>query len=269
MNDSIVEQADVPPPSERTATTADSRPDSGPANGGLADGGPANGQPAASQHDWQGALPPSLPPPLASTPAPPPAARRLDQTSGRNFIQELEQSIFPLEETCKKCGEKVINTDALQDHIISKHCLQYPQLVKLLEEQRVVLSCLVKEQDKQTVQMTDIVRTQNCIISDVKQLKVQHDNKTRSSVSAVPPRPAAVQQTAAAPSAPSQPNAPLPLSPTPSQMSAGPLVTYAGMAGSEAVGQGRSDGREAAGQGRNVTARKIAYITDSIGGNVH
>ena len=35
-------------------------------------------------------------------------------------------------------------------------------------------------------------------------------------------------------------------------------------------GQGRSAGREAAGQGMNVTrVRKIAYITDSIGGNLH
>ena len=249
VNASIVEQAEALSASEQSVTIADSRP-------------------TDSQPDWQGAPPPSLPPPLASTPAPP-AARRLDQANARNFIQELEQSIFPLEETCKKCGEKVNNTDELQDHIISKHCLQYPELVKLIEEQRVVLSCLVKEQNKQTIQLTDIALTQTCIVSDVKQLKRQYDNTAPPPVSAAPsrplPAPTAVQRTLAAPPAPCPRYAP-----SPSQESVSPLVTYAGMAGREAGGQGRNAGREAAGQGRNVTAaRKIAYITDSIGGNVY
>ena len=89
-------------------------------------------------------------------------------------------------------------------------------------------------------------------------MKQQQPNTARSPA---PPLPAAVQPTVSAPSSP------------PSQEAAAPLeclVTYADMAGREAVSQGRSAGREATNQGRNGTGvRKVAYITDSIGGNVH
>ena len=146
------------------------------------------------------------PPLLESTPAPI-SARRIfnDKSDDHDFVQQLDM-IFPLTETFKKCQQKVSNTDALQDHIMAMHCMHPIQLIKLLENQNVMIEKLVKSHDKQLAQVTSIAHSQKCIISDIKNFK-QSPGLPQAAPPSLPPQPL--------PAAPACSLCPCPASPAP------------------------------------------------------
>ena len=202
-------------------------------------------------------------------PSPPPPAppRRIfgSDEADRRFVQQLKETISPLVETCKICQNKLRSTDELQDHILAVHCAQPETLIHHMEQQNIMISSLLSVQEAQNRQLTCIVdnisqikQHQHSMVGDISQIKQQQRSPPmlNTARSPAPPRP---EQRTVAPPPPSAPPA--------SQES---LVTYASMAGRESGGQGMNAARESVGQGGNVTAaRKIAYMIESIGGNVH
>ena len=113
--------------------------------------------------DRAGEQQPGLPPPISSTPAPPRRIFASDEAD-RNFLQQLEETISPLMETCKICQKKLRSTDALQDHILADHCTQSETLIYHMEQQKIMISNLLLAQETQHRQLT-------CIASDVTQMK--------------------------------------------------------------------------------------------------
>jgi hypothetical protein len=72
----------------------------------------------------------------------------------RNFVQQLEETISPLMETCKICGNKLKTTDALQDHIVAVHCTQPAAIIQLMEQHRVMLGNILSTQEAHSRQLT-------------------------------------------------------------------------------------------------------------------
>ena len=135
-------------------------------------------------------------------PSPPPPAppRRIfgSDEADRRFVQQLEEVISPLVETCKICQNKLRSTDELQDHILAVHCAQPETLIHHMEQQKIMISSLLSVQEAQNRQLTCIVdnisqikQHQHSMVGDISQIKQQQRSPPmlNTARSPAPPRP--------------------------------------------------------------------------------
>ena len=191
--------------------------------------------------DGQGAEASRLPLPISSTPAPPRRMLGSDEAD-RYFVQQLEETISPLVETCKICQNKSRSTDDLQDHILAVHCIQPAALIQHMEQQKILLSNLLAAQEAHRRQLT-------CIVGDIALIKQNHPTSPPVNIPSTPARQSVIR--------PRAPPTPAPPGPPAS------LTTYAGTVRTAPAAQAPAP------PAVSTSVNKIAMITDSIGGNIH
>ena len=163
-------------------------------------------------------------------------------------------------ETCTVCQVKCKSVSFLQEHILTKHCQQMNGLNELLKMQQQLLNTILANQATQEKSMNEIYTKQICIIGDITDIKkVVVNEHNRRGHNGITPPPLL---------SPNPPVVPLPCPPS-----------YANMTGSlapAAVPPVRSQAPtvppariQAPSASPATEVKTIAYITDSIGGNVY
>ena len=185
--------------------------------------------------------------PLVPTPVKPPVKK--------NIIEHEEDTDDELEttfggEVCTVCKVKFRSVASLQEHILTKHCTQSSQVMELLKMQQQLLNTVLANQAMQEKTLTNIALQQDCVIGDMKDLKQvvisKHVEKQHDSSRG--PRSPPLGPPQGTPTAPPQE----PLSRRDSY--------------SDRV---REEPHTSQQPSNATTAKKIAYMTDSIGGKVH
>ena len=193
--------------------------------------------------------------PLVPTPVKPPVKKIIIELE-EDTNDELDVTFGG--EVCKVCKVKCRSVGSLQEHILTKHCTQSSQVMELLKMQQQLLNTVLANQAMQEKIITNVGVQQDCVIGDLKDLKkavmTKHMEKQHDS-----PRGPSIHQRGhnqATNTVPSQATQNIPPQEPPISQD-----LYAARA---------SEGRPTMQQLVSVTKpKKIAYITDSIGGKVH